>query len=72
MENQTDKESISKRDIILMNRSDYFRKKAMRPYLYYVALDELIRTKEIKQGEKILLLVPESGRFSYGTVFLSI
>ena len=38
----------------------------------YVALDELIRTKEIKQGHKILLLVPESGRFSYGTVLLSL
>lgn len=37
----------------------------------YVALDELIRTKEIKQGTKILLLVPESGRFSYGTVLLT-
>lgn len=36
----------------------------------YVALDELIRTKEIKQGQKILLLVPESGRFSYGTALL--
>lgn len=38
----------------------------------YVALDELIRTKEIKQGQKILLLVPESGRFSYGTVLLTV
>lgn len=38
----------------------------------YVALDELIRTKEIKQGQKILLLVPESGRFSYGSVLLSL
>lgn len=38
----------------------------------YVALDELIRSKEIKQGQKILLLVPESGRFSYGTVLLSL
>lgn len=37
----------------------------------YVALDELIRTKEIKQGQKILFLVPESGRFSYGTVLLT-
>ena len=37
----------------------------------YVALDELIKTKEIKQGQKILLLVPESGRFSYGTVLLT-
>ena len=37
----------------------------------YVALDELIRTKEIKQGQKILLLAPESGRFSYGWVLLT-
>ena len=38
----------------------------------YVGLEELIRTKEIKRGNKILLLVPESGRFSYGTVLLSV
>ena len=38
----------------------------------YVGLEELIRTKGIKQGDKILLLVPESGRFSYGTVLLSV
>ena len=38
----------------------------------YVGLEELIRTKNIKQGDKILLLVPESGRFSYGTVLLSV
>ena len=37
----------------------------------YVALEELMRTKGIKQGQKILLLVPESGRFSYGTVLLT-
>lgn len=36
----------------------------------YVALDELIKTKEIKSREKILLLVPGSSRFSYGTVLL--
>ena len=36
----------------------------------YVGLEELIRTKEIKRGRKILLLVPESGRFSYGTALL--
>lgn len=36
----------------------------------YVALDELIRVKEIKQGQKILLLVPESGRFSFGSLLL--
>lgn len=38
----------------------------------FVALDELVRTKELKKGEKILLLVPESGRFSYGTVLISL
>lgn len=37
----------------------------------YVALEELVRTKNLKRGEKILLLVPESGRFSYGTVLLT-
>ena len=37
----------------------------------YVALEELIRTKEVTQGQKILLLVPESGRFSYGSVLLT-
>lgn len=37
----------------------------------YVALEELMRTKGIKQGQKTLLLVPESGRFSYGTVLLT-
>ena len=38
----------------------------------YVALEEFIRTKGIKRGNKILLLVPESGRFSYGTVLLTV
>lgn len=38
----------------------------------YVALDELIKTKQIKRGAKILLLVPESGRFSYGTVLIEV
>lgn len=37
----------------------------------YVALEELMRTKEVTQGQKILLLVPESGRFSYGSVLLT-
>lgn len=38
----------------------------------YVALEEFTRTKGIKRGDKILLLVPESGRFSYGTVLLTV
>lgn len=32
----------------------------------FAALDELLKTKSITKGDKILLLVPESGRFSYG------
>ena len=38
----------------------------------FAALDELVRTKSLVDGEKILLLVPESGRFSYGVVLLSV
>ena len=37
----------------------------------FVALEELIRTKPLKKGDTILLLVPESGRFSYGTALLT-
>lgn len=38
----------------------------------FAALDEFWETHNLKSGEKILLLVPESGRFSYGTVLLSV
>jgi len=38
----------------------------------FAALDELVRTKELNDGDKILLLVPESGRFSYGVVLLTV
>ncbi len=38
----------------------------------YVALDELFHSEKLDKGHKILLLVPESGRFSYGTVLLSV
>lgn len=37
----------------------------------FAALDELIRTKPVGKGDTILLLVPESGRFSYGAVLLT-
>ncbi|KJJ86194.1 hypothetical protein M573_140004 [Prevotella intermedia ZT] len=37
-----------------------------------MALEEFTRSKGIKRGDKILLLVPESGRFSYGTVLLTV
>ncbi len=36
----------------------------------FAALDELLRTEKVKDGDRILLLVPESGRFSYGVVSL--
>lgn len=32
----------------------------------FVALDEFIKTQKLRKGEKILLAVPESGRFSCG------
>lgn len=38
----------------------------------FAALDELLKTKKLEDGEKILLLVPESGRFSYGVVLLTV
>lgn len=38
----------------------------------FVALDELVKTGKLKTGNKILLLVPESGRFSYGTALISV
>ena len=38
----------------------------------FVALDEFVKTKKLQKGENILLLVPESGRFSYGTSLISV
>ena len=38
----------------------------------YIALDELYHSEKLKKGETVLLLVPESGRFSYGTVLLTV
>lgn len=38
----------------------------------FAGLDELIKTKPLHKGDKILLLVPESGRFSYGAVLLTV
>ena len=39
-------------------------------WLYFGILG--IKTKPLADGEKILLLVPESGRFSYGVVLLTV
>lgn len=36
----------------------------------FVALDEMWKNKMFKKGDRILLLVPESGRFSFGIVSL--
>ena len=38
----------------------------------FAALDELLRTKPMEKEDKILLLIPESGRFSYGVVLLTV
>lgn len=38
----------------------------------FSALDDLMQSDVLKKGDRILLLVPESGRFSYGTVLLNV
>ncbi len=38
----------------------------------FAALDDLLQSGQLKINDKILLLVPESGRFSYGTVLLTL
>ena len=36
----------------------------------YIMLDELFRSGRIKKGQKLLMYIPESGRFSSGFIFL--
>ncbi len=38
----------------------------------YIALDELVNSGKLKKGEKILLSVPESARFSYAYAYLTV
>ncbi len=38
----------------------------------FLMLDELVRTKDLKKGEKILFMIPESARFSYAFVLLTV
>ena len=38
----------------------------------YLALDELLCSGKLKKGNKILLSVPESGRFSYAYAYLTV
>jgi 3-oxoacyl-[acyl-carrier-protein] synthase-3 len=37
----------------------------------YIMLDELLRSGRIERGQKLLMFVPESGRFSSGFVYLT-
>lgn len=36
----------------------------------YIMLDELVRSGRIKKGHKLLMYIPESGRFSSGFIFM--
>ncbi|MBS1646896.1 MAG: beta-ketoacyl-ACP synthase III [Bacteroidetes bacterium] len=38
----------------------------------FLALEELMRSAELKKGQKIILSVPESARFSYATALLTV
>ncbi|MFC2103930.1 beta-ketoacyl-ACP synthase III [Bacteroidota bacterium] len=38
----------------------------------YVILEELFHSGQLKKGEKLLLMVPESGRFSYAYAYLTV
>lgn len=38
----------------------------------FIGLEGLLKNKELKKGNKILLLVPESARFSYGMALLTV
>jgi 3-oxoacyl-[acyl-carrier-protein] synthase III len=38
----------------------------------YLALDELLKSGELKKGDRILLSVPESGRFSFAYAYLTV
>ncbi len=38
----------------------------------FVALEELFHSDKLQKGDKILLMVPESGRFSFGTALLTV
>ena len=38
----------------------------------YIMLEELFHSGKLKNGEKIYLFIPESGRFSYTTALLTV
>ena len=39
---------------------------------FILMLEELIRTRELKKGQKILIQVPESARFTYAYALLTV
>jgi 3-oxoacyl-[acyl-carrier-protein] synthase-3 len=38
----------------------------------YLAIEELMSSKKLLKGQKILLSVPESGRFSFAYAYLTV
>jgi 3-oxoacyl-[acyl-carrier-protein] synthase-3 len=38
----------------------------------YLMLEELLNNGQLKKGEQLLLLIPESARFSYMTAWLTV
>ena len=38
----------------------------------YLMIDEIVKTKDLQDGQKLLCFVPESGRFSYGFMMLTV
>ena len=38
----------------------------------FIMLDELVRSGSLKSGDRILLSVPESARFSYAYAYLTV
>ena len=39
---------------------------------FYIMLEELFTSGKLKKGDRILAMVPESGRFSVGWIYLSV
>ena len=57
--------------MVCLNKSIYGTKVFITKTASYFP-NEPVGNDEMEDGEKILLLVPESGRFSYGVVLLTV
>jgi hypothetical protein len=57
--------------VVCLNKSIYGTKVFITKTASYFP-NEPVGNEEMEDGEKILLLVPESGRFSYGVVLLTV